>query len=263
MMLEALVHDKACFITLTYRDDELPDAGSLCPLHVTNFLKRYRKGLNEAGYGPIRYFMVGEYGDESERPHYHAAIFGADGSEAYYDSDGRIVNILDKTWGHGFTQYGTLTFESAAYIAGYVTKKMTSKNDERLAGRYPEFARMSLKPGIGALSTHQIFEVVSSPAYERELQQRGIPSALQHGRRTMPLGRYIVGKLRDALGDIKCGDNKDEVFKKSAEMLVMYERYLNGEEAHPPWYQANEKKEQRRLNIETKHKIYQSGKGKL
>lgn len=262
IMLEALVHAKASFVTLTYSDEHIPALGSVVPGHMTLFLKRYRQILERRCdfVGGIRYFLVGEYGDQTERPHYHLAIFGADGREAYLNSDGRCVSAINQAWQFGFSYVGELTFDSAAYIAGYVTKKMTGKNDERLVGRYPEFARMSLKPGIGALSVDQISSVVSHPLFEPELRRTGdVPGSLRHGHREMPLGRYLRGKLRDACG-VTANDTGVDVWKKSAEMLLMYERFFTGASDKSPFQETQEKLEQRRLNREARFKLYSAGK---
>lgn len=71
---------------------------------------------------------------------------------------------------------------------------MTSKDDARLKGRHPEFARMSNRPGIGANFMHH----VASSILEFNLaeKQPDVPSALRHGKRLMPLGRYLRRKLR-------------------------------------------------------------------
>lgn len=139
LLLEQHSHEFSSFATLTYSDDALPAGNTLVPKHTQDWLKRLRALLGPAR--PLRYYLVGEYGDESQRPHYHAALFGLSHLEG---------ELLRTSWGHGHIQLGTLTKESAQYIAGYVTKKMTAPDDPRLQGRHPEFARMSLRPGIGA-----------------------------------------------------------------------------------------------------------------
>lgn len=92
---------------------------------------------------------------------------------------------------------GDLSPNSAQYIAGYVTKKLTSRDDPRLQGRHPEFGRMSLKPGIGADFMHE----VGSTLLEHGLEKLDdVPTSLRHGSRTMPLGRYLRRKLRVVVG---------------------------------------------------------------
>jgi hypothetical protein len=52
-------------------------------------------------------------------------------------------------WGYGYTVIGTVTWESAAYIARYVTKKINGEIAQKAyAGREPEYVTMSRRPGI-------------------------------------------------------------------------------------------------------------------
>ena len=124
---EAQMHQDNCFVTLTYDNDHLPHDGSLNKAHFQKFMKRLRR-QNETK--TIRYFHCGEYGEELRRPHYHACIFGHDFSdrEPYSSSNGVVVDIspeLEKTWGMGFCTVGELNYQSAAYTARYVMKKVT------------------------------------------------------------------------------------------------------------------------------------------
>jgi hypothetical protein len=94
--------------------------------HRRLFIKRYRKK-----FGQFRYYYCGEYGDKLGRPHYHLLIFGHEfedqelfktnhGNDKLYTSPS-----LDKLWGKGYAVIGELTFQSAAYVARYIMKKIT------------------------------------------------------------------------------------------------------------------------------------------
>lgn len=162
-MHESQMHDASSFVTLTYSDDHLPVNGSLNYKDFQDFMKRLRKR-----YGAVRYYMCGEYGETTWRPHFHALLFGlyfedrkffktsAAGHRLY------VSDALNKLWPFGENNLiGDVTFESAAYCARYVIKKV---NGDRALEHYtrvdprtgevvqltPEFAHMSLKPGIGA-----------------------------------------------------------------------------------------------------------------
>ena len=69
------MHEDNCFITLTYDDENIPWDGSLNKQHFQAFMKRLRWHNKEK---KIRYFHVGEYGEQLSRPHYHALIFNHD-----------------------------------------------------------------------------------------------------------------------------------------------------------------------------------------
>ena len=70
---ESVYWEDSVFLTLTYSDDYLPKNGSLDKRQLQLFIKRLRKSLNGRS---IKYFACGEYGDNTERPHYHLIIFG-------------------------------------------------------------------------------------------------------------------------------------------------------------------------------------------
>lgn len=148
---EASLYEDNCFITLTYDDEHLPKDGSVHVDHFQKFMKRLRKKFP----GTIRFFHCGEYGEENWRPHYHACLFNFDfpdkklfkmsGEHRLYSSE-----ALDSLWTFGFSLIGDVTFESAAYVARYITKKVTGdKADEHYNGRRPEYVTMSRRPGIG------------------------------------------------------------------------------------------------------------------
>lgn len=151
---EACLHPKSSFVTLTYEDRHLPPNGTLVKKHVQDFLKRLRFFSDH----PLRYYLCGEYGTESGRPHYHICLFGEDFSHdrkkwkttrdgfVYYNSPS-----LSARWTFGHAVIADLNFETAAYTARYVTKKITGeKADAHYEGRIPEFGLMSRRPGIGS-----------------------------------------------------------------------------------------------------------------
>lgn len=235
ILLEALVSSSASFVTLTYKDT--PDGGSLVPRDLQLWFKRLRK---EAVF---RYFAVGEYGDFSERPHYHAAMFGIGPGDA---------DLVRRTWGLGHIMVGDLTYQSASYVAGYVTKKMTAVDDVRLNGRHPEFARMSLRPGIGAGAMSQIAVALQSEHGRSEIARTGdVPLVLRHGGKMHPLGRYLRSILRQQLS-VVANDTGADTFKKSVEMLALREAYAGGSFT----LHMEEAEEQRRKNMVGRHKIF-------
>lgn len=165
---EASQYEENIFITLTYDDEHLPPGNTLIKSHFQKFIKRLRKYVGDT---KIRYYHCGEYGEATPdndyiaRPHYHALIFNLDFQDKTIISDNPnplyTSPILDRIWGKGLTSIGSVTFESAAYVARYVMKKITG---ERAAEHYininkytgeindiePEYNSMSRRPGIGS-----------------------------------------------------------------------------------------------------------------
>ena len=162
IMHEAQLHQDNCFVTFTYDEDHCPADYSLVPDHFTLFLKRLRRWHEP---NRLRFFHCGEYGDNFERPHYHACLFGiafADKQLWTRQRDHELFTseTLDKIWTHGRCLIGQLTFESAAYVARYVCKKVNgARKDEhytRMDPRTglvhqvePEYATQSRRPGLG------------------------------------------------------------------------------------------------------------------
>lgn len=109
-------------------------------------MKRLRKYL---GPTPVRYFHCGEYGEQFGRPHHHACLFGTDFSDKilWKSKDGvRLYTseTLNRLWGHGFTTLGDVTFDSAAYVARYIVKKITGDQAPAHYGKkLPEYCTMS------------------------------------------------------------------------------------------------------------------------
>ena len=170
---EAKMHKENSFITLTYDDAHIPVDRSLERRSSVGidgkvkpegafqlFMKRLRKRLNKK----VRFYHAGEYGERFGRPHYHALIFGHGFSDRQFlKRTGSGFNIymskeLQSCWPFGYTSVGDVTFESAAYVARYVMKKITGDQkdehyvDERTGSvREAEHTTMSRRPGIGAL----------------------------------------------------------------------------------------------------------------
>lgn len=160
-MHEASLHESNCFITLTYSDEHLPSNYSVDVTHFQKFMKRLRKRFGSG----VRYYHCGEYGAVNLRPHYHACLFNFDFPDKSFwrMRDGNRVYLsqaLSELWPFGMHEIGDVTFESAAYCARYVTKKITgdSASDHysvvdletgEVFDQLPEYCTMSRRPAIG------------------------------------------------------------------------------------------------------------------
>jgi len=164
IMFESSLWRYNSFITLTYDDAHLPEDGGLHHRDFQLFLKRFRKNHPDL---TIRYYMAGEYGENYGRPHFHACIFNYGFNDRSYlktmPSGSKLYTSreLERLWPYGFSSVGDLTFESAAYVARYVMKKVTGRKAEshyetmnpstgEIFKRRPDYNKMSLRPGIGA-----------------------------------------------------------------------------------------------------------------
>lgn len=183
---EASLYDANVFITLTYDDKRLPpreyyELPANVGLHYPDFqsfMGRLRDRFSYIGFdgvNPIRFIVAGEYGDQLGRPHFHAILFNfrfPDQKFWYRSKQGHVVTrsaILEELWPWGHSDIGTVTPSSIAYVSRYVMKKVTGRDKidhykhvdsdgvifthpdtGKIIYREPEFARYSLKPGIGA-----------------------------------------------------------------------------------------------------------------
>lgn len=267
MMLEALLHKENCFVTLTYDESKRSTTGEinsnaplqLNPKHLSDWLKRFRERIYPLR---VRYFAVGEYGDAAGRPHYHVVLFGwsvcargrtkrvLGSTRSDWYNCCRSCRLVGETWGFGDVEIGEFNPKTAAYTAEYTIKKMTRADDPRLKGRHPEFARQSLRPGIGADAMWQ----VASDLMLHQLENRSdVPTALRHGAMQWPLGRYLTRKLRARIGkEEKAPEATLEKIKE--ELRPLREAAFNSSSSLSDAIAAQS--EQPILNLEAKQKLH-------
>lgn len=194
LLLESCLHEHASFLTLTY-DPKRYEPWQVVPRHLQLFMKQLRYRVDK----PLRFFGVGEYGDKSGRPHYHLAVFGLPTVPGPL-RNGAVVD----SWPYGYAFGGTLQKESAGYIAGYVTKKLTRVNqfnDSFLRGRHPEFARMSNRPGIGAVAADRLAKFYQTEVGAAELgEEWDVKKVYRQDGKIRQLGRYLVNRVRAGAG---------------------------------------------------------------
>lgn len=236
IMLESLCHASSTFVTLTYSSDCLPILDGkpvLVAKHLQDWLKRFRVAIEPAR---CRFYAVGEYGEDiisngvfvkCGRPHYHVVLFGVPScvrgqtlvnpatKASRWSECCPYCQLVGDSWGHGDVFLGSVSRDSASYVAEYTVKKMTSGDDFRLHGRPPEFCRMSLRPGIGADAMWDVASTLLQYCLDERLVD--VPNRLGVGRSSMPLGRYLRSKLRTMIG--KDGGAPEEVLKQMAEEM--------------------------------------------
>lgn len=162
---EAQMHDASAFITLTYNDESLPHDRSVSVRELQLFFKRFRKAIAPLR---IRFFACGEYGEKRQRPHYHACIFGYDFPDKIpcgVNKQGDTLyrsSLLESVWTNGFSTIGNVSFETCAYVARYMMKKVKGKdtpdfyeivNEEtgEISFQAKEFCTMSRGGEIGGI----------------------------------------------------------------------------------------------------------------
>lgn len=165
MYHESQFWPRNCFVTLTYNPEHKPIDNSISKEAVQKFIRALRD--RHPGH-TIRFFAVGEYGDKNGHPHYHLILFNYEPDDLkplFKTQAGNQVWTsahLEDVWGKGFVTVGSVTIQSCGYTARYLMKKIkgtdryqadryrrVSPQDGKMYDVQPEFALMSLKPGIG------------------------------------------------------------------------------------------------------------------
>lgn len=229
MLLELRDNDyKALFVTLTYNDASLPHAchvgynyyegfyedvvplaldddeewiaaaaGAPATLSIRDtqlFMKRLRKTFKDRR---IRFFLAGEYGPKTHRPHYHAIIYGLTLSD-FKDSRIKDFNKLgqpryisksfERIWGNGYCVIAPVNWNTCAYVSRYTMKKVyKSENSHAYASdQLPPFCTMSRRPGIGLLHADDLLKK-GDKAFVRDVDLNG-----KECTREIYLGRAFI-----------------------------------------------------------------------
>lgn len=271
--LERDLWPDSIFVTLTYNDEHLPiinNTNSLSKEDYTNFLKRLRQNITPRR---IRTIGVGEYGPNTNRPHYHLIIFNSKpGDETH------IENAWSKEGEPmGFVDTSILTDARANYIAGYVVDKLLDRGKIDSSVERP-FMRSSkgstknicakFKGGIGAGYAYYVAWQLKNNKQEW-LSDEEITNMV-YGPKKMPLGRYIISLISWNSGiDENVFKIKNEVYYD--ELLdKIYEQCKKDQEKPEKSPYKKEGKEityydsirartkQQRLVREKRHKIFTS-----
>lgn len=144
---EAQMHPENTFITLTYKEPCNPR------LNYEDFQKFMKRLRFQYPNQQINFFATGEYGEQTKRPHWHAILFNwsprdLEPKNKNHRGDQTYTSeTLDRLWGHGRTETGSVTLESAGYCARYAAKKLVhGKDDEH---DYHPISKKSSKQAIG------------------------------------------------------------------------------------------------------------------
>lgn len=235
-MHESKLHTSSVFLTLTFDKEKCKVPEGIYHYPFQKFMKRLRKSreivhvdVEAFASGArkyriierpkIKYFMCGEYGEEFGRPHYHAIVFGVDfPDKVVFKKDPLLYRSrdLERLWPFGFSSIGSVTFESAQYVAGYVVTRKTGEEADDYYWRVhpetgelvqvpPEFGHMSLKTAIGL----EFLERYTMDVYTQD-------TCVVNGTRKRPPKFYDKKRLRflDAYSD-------DVLAQRTAQALAL------------------------------------------
>lgn len=213
---ESQMHEQNSFVTLTYADENLPAYQDLDHRDFQLFMKRLRKNTGRK----ISFFMCGEYGDQTHRPHYHVLLFGyfpedkkfhrTQNGSRYYKSE-----FLDRCWRQGFTDTSNVSYKSAGYIARYTLKKQLPHDD--IQDRYTyldesgnlqirkfEYIRMSNNPAIGLSWIEKYADQTIQNDY-----------VLDPDGNQCPVPRYYLNYLKDYVCEETAEKNQESRIEKA------------------------------------------------
>ena len=244
-------HQSSIFLTLTYDDDNLPPNASLSKSDLQKFFKRLRKDLSYVDR-KIKYFAAGEYGPKTNRPHYHAIVFGL-------SLQGDDKKLVIKAWpfcdwhnSRIFTRsFGAVSADSIRYVAQYIDDKLSGQLADEVytaTGREPVFKISSQGLGLQYCldNADQLYDNQST-------SMLGVKCSLP---------RYYLTKLdipRDILHRRSVDADVDYVYTATGLRMTSddYYKFVGPELAH----KAQEENKQRsdtihaRLLLRSKHKL--------
>lgn len=208
LMIELQRHETAYFVTLTYDDDHLDplrlvdlSTGEIGPFATLSkrdcqlFMKRLRKAhLKKYPDKKLMYYLAGEYGESTYRPHYHAIIFDLVLDDlqlwtrskdfTYWTSD-----WLKEIWKNGRVIVAAVTWETCAYTARYIMKKQYGKkavDEYEKNGLQREFTLISTKPAIA----REYFFTKVLPTDQMKSRQNDVFIETAEGGKKVRLPRY-------------------------------------------------------------------------
>lgn len=220
LLLENTQHQSSFFVTLTYRyswrpplevDQCMPLDSSVSLRDVQLFLKRLREAVRDVN-PRLRYFLTAEYGDARMRPHYHVVLFGAMKGDHLNPVKGLTYPgcdcVICRAWSLGNVFIGTVTTDSVSYVVSYLQKGKLQDSSKKYG-----FSVMSRRPGLGSGALPEFVRGIrSEETGELRLVDFDVPKVFRVGRKLLPLGRYLRGKMRLWLfGDHRAPDGAGEL----------------------------------------------------
>ena len=226
----------AYFVTLTYNEENYPEEG-VVKEHIQNYVKKIRNYLERKEYEisvderkwlnktitdengkehkkyPFRYYIVAEFGSNTQRGHYHALLFNLPYSIAHASPNKEAKNWdtpLTKLWQYGQILIGTCTDASIHYTAKYMINNLIQPK-----GKNKPFTLQS--KGIGKMYTEP------ARIYHKKKNSTK-PYVVKAGfKQRMP--RYYQEKYFNLLDKLKhTQERKQRIEEQEEEMLEIYTR---------------------------------------
>lgn len=225
----------AWFYTLTYDEDQVPKnengIAQLSKRDIQLFMKKLRNEVAKITSEKVRYYIVGEYGPTTNRPHYHGLIFNV--------PKDLMLNSHD-IWTKGNIEVGNVTPKSIHYVTKYINKRNVYPKDTE-----KPFSLMSRNPGIG--SNYLINEGMHKKAKLFGVQYNGYQQ---------PIPRYYKDKIFSD-GEKKAYNEQSEksqdiaFWKEYNRIIALNENYAKREQESIQIKIDKEEKESKKLKRTT------------
>lgn len=250
---EMVYHEKSVFLTCTYSEEMLPKNLSIAKRTLQLFIKRLRKSFPTL---QLRYFACGEYGDgkgqRETNPHYHLIVFGLGRSDGEKEIIRKCWSCPSTGLNLGFVYFGSVTFQSARYVARYIEKKYNGKKEEETytsKGLQTPFCLMS--KGLG-----KRFAIDNAEYLEQNLgfTVQGAKCGLPRYYRDLHI-RDKDTKERKRVLDVDSNDFIAKAIEKGRDLLKHYEErgLIDGNDFEWSIAQAKKKaREQAELTLNAK-----------
>lgn len=204
---ESKYYSKKYFLTLTYSDDNLVlnkyQVGILVKKHITDYIKRVNIHCKRKNLGEYKYFVAGEYGDGSMRPHYHISIV--------CDNPNILFEFVNE-WKYGQVNGAReeATIKSFFYTIGYSDKKVCQVNSDKY------FIDNDMPPPFRKFSRG-----LGSRWYEENKKDLSKQYYLKLGKQRIGLPSYYKKKLKEEeLVDLE--KLKEKVSEQNRKLLDFY-----------------------------------------
>lgn len=241
LLLEAGEYQASTFLTLTFDDENVPltidHIPTLDKAQAVEYIKKFG----------VRYFVVGEYGDRTKRPHYHAILFGLDPITVQY--------AAEHSWKKGFTSAYPCTPERVQYCANYTTKKLTKAEDHRLdLGQEPEFARFSQRPQLGHKTLERTIDYFKNTTQGQKIIEKygDIPSTYRTNGKNYAWSAYSRRKIRKGIG---ISQTTTELRDENPDKIPPPELMPTAEELQNRWRQFNGQTKRQKIYTQRTHQI--------
>lgn len=246
------------FVTLTYDDENLPSLsnGEVCydNQHFTAWRKRmatYFKRHNDAN---IKYICTGEFGDETQRPHYHLILFidcvvsydEVNNAAHYYWDYAQVVDVDEPRSNNAVS----------SYVTKYVMKDYYRETKPIIEGSKTNKFRIHVSNNLGLnwLGTQESKEFYFDPDNHPLVSLKGDDYS-----RTIPIPRYYRKKIgREYTSDELNLIAKNVEKKQTDDWINAYNEYTtqNGYISITDWFiNVYDKRDERRREIIKKYSL--------